>query len=417
MGDHDMGTGLSRRTVIKTALATGAYAAPAIASVALPQGVAAATPPIVADLALTKAVDNATPIVATNVTFTLIVRNNGPSIATAVTVTDPLPAGLTFMSASATLGTYNSATGLWTIGTLTVGQVVTLTLVATAAGPAGTARTNTGTVASAIADPDLSNNTASATVTPQVAPTADIAVTKTVDNATPIVGSNVTFTVAATNIGSSAATGVAVTDLLPAGLTLISATPSQGTYASGTGAWNIGALAVSQQVTLTLMATATGPAGTARTNTATLSATTPADTNAANNIASATVTPQPVPTADIAIAKIVDNATPIAGGTITFTTTVTNTGSNAATGVIVSDPVPTGLTFVNANPGQGTYNSGTGVWSIGALAVNQQVTLAMTGTVGSNPVTNTATRTASSPTDPNTSNDSDSATATPFIPE
>ena len=57
------------------------------------------------------------------------------------------------------------------------------------------------------------------------------------------VGSNVDFTVTATNAGPSNASGVQVTDLLPPGLTFVSATPSIGTYNSVTGVWNIGGLA------------------------------------------------------------------------------------------------------------------------------------------------------------------------------
>ena len=59
--------------------------------------------------------------------------------------------------------------------------------------------------------------------------------TKTVSNPTPNVGDPITFTVTLTNQGPDAATGVQVTDLLPAGLSFVSANPSQGSYNSGTG--------------------------------------------------------------------------------------------------------------------------------------------------------------------------------------
>ena len=42
------------------------------------------------------------------------------------------------------------------------------------------------------------------------------------------------------NNGPDAATNVTLQDLLPAGVTFVSATPSQGTYNSGTGVWNVG---------------------------------------------------------------------------------------------------------------------------------------------------------------------------------
>ena len=72
---------------------------------------------------------------------------------------------------------------------------------------------------------------------------ADLSVTKTVSDATPNVGDQITFTVTLSNQGPDAATGVQVTDLLPAGVSFVSATPSQGTYDSTTGLWDVGALA------------------------------------------------------------------------------------------------------------------------------------------------------------------------------
>src|SRR6202011_2232866 len=99
---------------------------------------------------------------------------------------------------------------------------------------------------------------------------ADIAVAKIASSGTVTVGSNVDFTVTVTNNGPSDATGVQITDQLPAGLTFAGATPSQGTYTSGTGVWNIGAVASGASVTLVLTApvTTTGPL----TNTATKTA-------------------------------------------------------------------------------------------------------------------------------------------------
>ena len=96
---------------------------------------------------------------------------------------------------------------------------------------------NSATVHGDQFDPNLGNNTASTTATPQV---ADLALAKTVNDPTPNVGDTITFTVSLTNAGPSAATGVRVADLLPAGLTFVSATPSQGTYTPGSGVWTVG---------------------------------------------------------------------------------------------------------------------------------------------------------------------------------
>src|SRR5262249_38486630 len=85
------------------------------------------------DLSLTKSVSDTTPPVGTNVTFTVSVSNaSGFSTATGVTVKDVLPAGLTYVSDDSG-GTYNSTTGIWTVGTLAPGASATLHVVATVA--------------------------------------------------------------------------------------------------------------------------------------------------------------------------------------------------------------------------------------------------------------------------------------------
>ena len=85
------------------------------------------------------------------------------------------------------------------------------------------AQTNTATITDGDQfDPNTGNNSDSATETPQQ---ADLAVTKTVSDATPNVGDTITFTVTLTNQGPDTATNVQVTDVLPPGLTLV-LTPS-----------------------------------------------------------------------------------------------------------------------------------------------------------------------------------------------
>ena len=84
------------------------------------------------DLSLTKTVNNPAPAVGSNVVFTITVANAaGFSTATGVTVSDVLPAGLAFVSATASQGSYNSTTGIWTVGTVNAGAGATLTITAT----------------------------------------------------------------------------------------------------------------------------------------------------------------------------------------------------------------------------------------------------------------------------------------------
>lgn len=83
-------------------------------------------------------------------------------------------------------------------------------------------------------------------------PSTDLSVTQTASSETPAIGANVTFTITVQNSGPDAASGVMVTDNLPAGYTLVSATPSSGTW-SGTS-WSVGNLASGASATLTVIA-------------------------------------------------------------------------------------------------------------------------------------------------------------------
>lgn len=358
------------------------------------------------DLSLTKIVNNATPNVGDTITFTITAANGGPSNATGVVVNDALPAGLTFVSATASgTTTYNSGTGVWTIGNLNSAATAQLQIVATVA--TSGAKTNTAEVtAAAEGDLDSTPNNqnaqeddqASVVVTPQI---ADLSLTKTVDIATPNKNQNVTFTLTVTNGGPSSATSVAVTDLLPAGLTFVSSTPSGSTtYASGTGIWTVGTLASGANATLQIVATATTIG--AKTNSAEVTAVDQFDPDSTenNNVtteddqASVVVTPN---SADLSLTKQVNNATPNKNENVVFSLTVTNSGPQSATNVTVADALPAGLTFVSSAPsGTTTYSSGTGVWTVGTLASGGSETLQITATVATlGAKTNTAQVSAS----------------------
>ncbi|HOS85048.1 MAG TPA: hypothetical protein PK199_09050, partial [Bacteroidales bacterium] len=235
----------------------------------------------------------------------------------------------------------------------------------------------------------------------------DLRVTKTVNNSTPSVGSNVIFTIVATNAGSNIATGVNVTDLLPTGYTYVSSTVSTGTYTSGTGVWAIGSLANGASQTLTVTATVNGTGNYA--NTATVAADGP-DPTSGNNTATNTPT---VAQANVAVVKTVNNATPNVGSNVTFTIVASNAGPSAATGVNVTDLLPTGYTYVSSTVTTGTYTSGTGVWAIGGLANGASQTLTVTATVNATGVyANTATIVANE-ADPTPANNTSTNTPTP----
>jgi uncharacterized repeat protein (TIGR01451 family) len=119
-----------------------------------------------ADLGVTMTASATQVPVGGNVTFTITASNMGPSTATAAKVTDVLPAALTFVGATASGGgTYNNASGIWTVGDLTNGANATLMLMAKVTSTAAPI-INTATIASMVADPNATNNQASVTLDP-----------------------------------------------------------------------------------------------------------------------------------------------------------------------------------------------------------------------------------------------------------
>lgn len=187
-----------------------------------------------ADLGLTMLVAP-NPVVATsNLTYTIAVTNYGPASASTVTVADPLPAGAAFVSAVGTQGTAaTNAAGLltWAVGTLAKDATATLTLIIQPT-LSGTI-TNAATASAATMDLNPDDNSASTVVT-VVPPTADL-VLGLFDSPDPVLtGAALTYTISVTNLGPATATGVMVTNRLPAGVHFVSASPSQGT-AGGAG--------------------------------------------------------------------------------------------------------------------------------------------------------------------------------------
>jgi uncharacterized repeat protein (TIGR01451 family) len=214
-----------------------------------------------ADLSLTKTVDNPRPNVGERVRFEIVVANGGPADATNLVVGDPLPAGLAFVSAAPNAGTYDAASGAWRVGGLPVGRSARLVLIAAVTHPNPV--TNIAQVTSVDQpDPDSTPNNgapgeddqASALVRPQV---ADLSLSKNVSKTAPQAGETFFYTVVVANHGPDAATNVAVSDPLPAGVVHVSSLASQGSYDNTSGAWQVGTLAPGASANLSIVVTAT----------------------------------------------------------------------------------------------------------------------------------------------------------------
>ncbi|MDW8328439.1 MAG: right-handed parallel beta-helix repeat-containing protein [Candidatus Bipolaricaulota bacterium] len=379
----------------------------------------------VADLSVTKS-DSPDPVNATqNITYTLTVTNNGPSPATNVVLTDTLPSSVTFVSVTPGTPTCAHSAGTVTcnLGSLANGGSATVTIVVTTTGASVPSVSNTVSVSAAEFDPTPANNTA--TVSTTVNPAADLSVTKS-DTPDPVnVGDNLTYTITVTNNGPNNATGITVTDTLPATVTFVSASTGC-THSAGTVTCTIASLAASANTSVTITVTPQAGAVPSITNTVSVSGN-EFDPNAANNSANQSTTVNP--TADLSVTKGGSSSSIQYGQNVTYTITVTNNGPNNATGVTMTDTLPSGLVLVSATPSQGSCTGTTTITcNLGAInnGNNATVTIvakaqttgidlvvdddtaacAYTGTVN-NPASATANE-----HDPNTANNSASASTT-----
>jgi len=189
----------------------------------------------------------------------------------------------------------------------------------------------------------------------------------TASTLTPAVGSDITFTIVAKNIGPDNATGVDVTNNLPTGYTVKSATPSVGSLTDR--AWVIGDLASGKSETLTVVATVLST-GTHSYLISVLGD--QPDPSSLNNNAEAKVVPVQ-PYVDMTAALSASSLAPEIGGVVTFVVTIENDGMFDATSVEVANQVGPGYTITAVTPSTGTWNSPN--WIVGNVAKGQSATL------------------------------------------
>lgn len=373
------------------------------------------------DLQVTKSVSNATPADKTNIVYTIMVKNLGPLAASNVTVFDQLPGQSSYVSHVAPAGTtYSTATNLWTVGNLAVGQELTLTI---------TAYVNIGNNPKSFFNsaylnsctPGDNNGTNDVSLVTVTINGTDLGITKTMNTgytSYPVSGASTQFLITLTNYGPNTATGITVKDIVPAGLSCDSATIVQGgggfTNAGGKCDWTPANLAPNASAILRLNSTVSAATGSILTNRVSITAVDQADPNAGNNSASQVLY---VGATDLALAKGVDNPTPVIGDTVTFSITLTNNGTNTVTGITVTDLLPAGLTYLSHSaPAGTTYNSASGVWNVGTLAFPGNTTLTLRTTVdagtGGTVITNSASISAAGSFDPIAANNSASAAIT-----
>jgi uncharacterized repeat protein (TIGR01451 family) len=220
--------------------------------------------PTAPDLAITKTADRNPVPVGTNFHYDITVTNTGTS-ASNVVVTDPLPSQVTLTSATTSQGScsYDSGTKTVTcnLGTVNAGAPVNIQLTVKPR-EEGTLN-NTATVTTTNTDSNPSNNSASANGV-LAKKSVDLAVQKSASASPVFAGQNVTYTITVRNTNvTTPATGVVLTDALPASETFVSAATSQGSLvtppvgSNGTVTANLGTIAPGATATVTITAKTT----------------------------------------------------------------------------------------------------------------------------------------------------------------
>ncbi|MES2934763.1 MAG: IPTL-CTERM sorting domain-containing protein [Pseudomonadota bacterium] len=232
-----------------------------------------------ADVAITKNGPTAA-VSGQNIAYTIVVTNNGPSPADGVIVTDPTPAGANFVSNS------GACSGVFpcNLGTLNAGQSATITSTFSTAGAFSGTVTNTATVSSTTADTNSAND--SATASTNIAAGVDLSITKSASAGPYLAGAPITYTIVVSNAGPGSANGVTMTDVIPAGTSFVSATPSQGSCSgTSTVSCSLGTLTDGGSATIIIQLTLPSGGGSVS-NTASVTSSSP-DVNGANDAATA----------------------------------------------------------------------------------------------------------------------------------
>ena len=394
-----------------------------------------------ADLALQKEVNNPTPEIGEEVTFTITVRNDGPDDAD-YAVKDIIPSGFSNITDINRGGRLNGNVITWRRQWIGANDEHTFIFKATVNIPACTPNEykNIAQIKrSNRADPDSTPNNDdgdqseddedNAIVNPNSTicdvESADLSLSKTVDNATPNIGETVTFSLTISNAGPDTATNVGVSDIVPVGYTNIGNVSNGGVVNGNNVSWSIASVASGASVQVSFTAEVVAPTGVANeyVNTAQISASDQSDPDSTPNNDdgdqseddedNASVTPGgDLGEADLMLTKSVDNATPNIGETVTFSLTISNAGPDTATNVGVSDIVPVGYTNIGNVSNGGVVNGNNVSWSIASVASGASVQVSFTAEVVAptgvaNEYVNTAQISASDQSDPDSTPNND----------
>jgi uncharacterized repeat protein (TIGR01451 family) len=304
-----------------------------------------------ADMAITKKAQSSPAVPGSTITYDLVIKNNGPDTGTDVKVTDPLPAGLTFLNTSSAECAGSGQSFTCSLGDLAPGASKTVQLTASVDSALTTGNlANTATVSNDTPDPDPSNNTSTETV--PVEPQADLEIVKLLESDKVVPGKTAKWKLVVTNHGPSPARNVKLSDDLPKGLTYVSSTPSGCSVASGTITCTVGStLNAGQSRTFEVTTKVASSVKGKVVNTAKVTSDTkdPVPDNNEDKEG-----PDPDPQADLQIDKVPSVTSVTRGEQLFYTLIVMNNGPSDADDVTITDNAAPGLTLLSAQSDQGT---------------------------------------------------------------
>ena len=307
-----------------------------------------------ADVSIVKIVDDSNPLYGNLITWTLIAKNNGPDKATSVAVEDILPKGLILVDVVTTKGFYDK--GVWYLCCLENGEEESLDIICEVNTTGNI--TNYASITAEEDDPNIHNNVDNETI--DVPLTVDLEVVKQVSNKNPYYGENIIWFISIKNNGPDNATNVVLNDLLDENLIYNYYTASVGQFIGNN--WVIEQLNSKETAYLNISCMVNGLGIIYNHASANCSE---YDLNMSNNNDSEFIDALPV--ADLSVIKIVNVSNQNYGEFIKWTVIVSNNGPNNASGVIVRDTMPKGITLIKSS--DFIYSDGT--WYVGDLVVGE----------------------------------------------
>ncbi|UCE37407.1 MAG: DUF11 domain-containing protein [Thermoplasmata archaeon] len=329
------------------------------------------------DMTISKTADVSEADPGDYITYTIEYENTGSGDATDVVIVDTIDPDTTYVNATPTPSSIVGDVITWNIGTIAGRDAGSFSLIVKvdAYVEDGTILRNTVTLNydDANGNPqDEESDYVDVTVT---APDMTISKTANVSEADP--GDYITYTIEYENTGSGDATDVVIVDTIDPDTTYVNATPAPSSIVGDVITWNIGLVAkeTGGSIELIVKVDIGTPDGTLLCNYVTL------------NYDDANGNPQPEESdcADVTVTapkmtfkKSADVTHADPGDPIVYTLTYENKGSGDATLVVVTDTIPSDVTYVSSNPVYDSVSGNTYTWNIGTVAGYSSGTITLT---------------------------------------